>query len=104
MKPRAPSRKVGLVDRILDFVEELKELHRLRAVMDERPRALPSFAAFARDVDQHMRTRLADALRPHVPPSELSVAVDVFVPTAQGVWGQETDARAGRVRASLLRA
>ncbi len=26
MKPRAPSRKAGLVDRILDFVEELKEL------------------------------------------------------------------------------
>jgi len=42
MKPRAPSRKAGLVDRILDFVEELEELHRLRAVMDERPRALPS--------------------------------------------------------------
>jgi len=41
MKPRAPSRKAGLVDRILDFVEELKELHRFRAVMDERPR-LPS--------------------------------------------------------------
>src|SRR5437870_6817390 len=73
MKPRAPSRKAGLVDRILDFVEELKELHRLRAVMDDLP-----------------------ALRPHVPPSELSVAVDMFVATAQGVCGQEIDARARR--------
>lgn len=56
----------------------------------------PVVAAFARDVDQHMRTRLADALRPHIPPSELSVAVDMFVATAQGVCGQEIDARARR--------
>ena len=53
-------------DRILDFVEELK-VHRLRAVKDERSASPPVVAAFARDVDQHMRTQLGDALRPHVP-------------------------------------
>jgi len=40
MKPRAHSRKARLVNRILDFVEELK-VHRLRAVMDERSASSP---------------------------------------------------------------
>ncbi|MGH7820720.1 MAG: TetR/AcrR family transcriptional regulator [Candidatus Binatia bacterium] len=95
-RTRTPSWKLGLVERILHFVDELKELHRLRAVMDERARKSAVVAEFVRALDEYLRARLAEALRPHVPSNDLPAAVDMFMATARGACQHEIDARARR--------
>jgi AcrR family transcriptional regulator len=83
---RKPSRKVGEVERILWFTDQFEALSDLRGAMNERARSSQVVADFVQELDALLSRTLSNALRDHVPPEELPVAVESFRATVEGTF------------------
>ena len=75
----SPPTRLGTVDTILWFVDQLGDLHHVRAALKERSDQSPVIAGFLSDLASLMTGLLANALRPLVNPGELDLIVDAFI-------------------------
>jgi AcrR family transcriptional regulator len=93
---RKPSREVGEVERILWFTDQFQALSDLRGAMNERARSSEVVANFVQELDALLSRMLSNALRAHVPPEDLPVAVETFRATVEGTFVKGLDKRARR--------
>jgi AcrR family transcriptional regulator len=93
---RKPSREVGEVERILWFTDQFQGLSDLRGAMTERARSSRVVADFVEELDALLSRMLSNALRGHVPPDELPMAVETFRATVEGTFVKGLDQRARR--------
>ena len=85
LKARKADGGSTVIDRIVWFTEQLKDVWDLRAAIDERARHSEVVAEFAASFHAHLRGMLAKSLRPYVPEEELEMAVDTYTAAADGV-------------------
>jgi AcrR family transcriptional regulator len=83
---RKPSHKVGEVERILWFTDQFAALSSLRGAMTERARSSQVVADFVDELDGLLSRMLSNALRDHVAPQELPLAVESFRATVEGTF------------------
>jgi AcrR family transcriptional regulator len=81
-KPKAGS----ATEKILWFVDQLEALYGLRGSLRERARHSDVAVEFAENLNRLLRTMLSNTLAPHLPKSELSLAVDTFAATVDGTF------------------
>ena len=93
---RKPSRKVGEIERILWFTDQFQALSNLRGAMTERARSSKVVADFVEQLDALLSRMLSNALRDHVAPEELPIAVETFRTTVEGTFVKGLDKRARR--------
>jgi TetR/AcrR family transcriptional regulator, cholesterol catabolism regulator len=93
---RKPSRKVGEIERILWFTDQFQALSNLRGAMTERARSSKVVADFVEQLDAFLSRMLSNALRDHVAPEELPIAVETFRTTVEGTFVKGLDKRARR--------
>lgn len=75
----------SVVDRIVWFTEQLRDIWNLRAAIEEGARRSEVVAEFAASFHAHLRAMLAKSLRPYVSEEELDMAVDTYTAAADGV-------------------
>lgn len=73
-----PPARLTTVEAILWFVDQLGDLHHVRAALKERSDQSPVIAGFLSDLASLMTGLLANALRPLVKADELDLIVDAF--------------------------
>jgi TetR/AcrR family transcriptional regulator, cholesterol catabolism regulator len=93
---RKPSHDVGDVERILWFTDQFEALSDLGGAMNERARTSQVVADFVQELDALLSRMLANALRAHVPPEALPVAVETFRATVEGTFVKRLDKRERR--------
>jgi AcrR family transcriptional regulator len=93
---RKPAHQVGVVERILWFTDEFQALSGLRAAMNERATTSKVVADFVEELDALLSQMLSNALRDHVEPEELPVAVETFRATVEGTFVKGLDEQARR--------
>lgn len=93
---RKPSRSVDVTERILWFTDQFKELSDLRGAMNERARESPVVADFVDELEGLLSRMLSNALRDHVGPDELPIAVETFRATVEGTFAKGLDTRTRR--------
>ena len=93
---RKPSRTVGEVERIIWFTDQFQVLSDLRGAMNERARSSLVVAGFVEELDAVLSRMLSNALRDHVPASDLPVAVETFRATVEGTFVKGLNRRARR--------
>ncbi|MFN2593472.1 MAG: TetR/AcrR family transcriptional regulator [Actinomycetota bacterium] len=75
----------SVIDRIVWFTEQLRDIWELRATIDERARGSEVVMDFASNFHAHLRAMLAKSLRPYVSEEDLDMAVDTYTAAADGV-------------------
>lgn len=75
----------SVIDRIVWFTEQLKDIWDMRAAIEDRARSSDVVAEFAASFHAHLRAMLAKSLRPYVSEEELDMAVDTYTAAADGV-------------------
>jgi AcrR family transcriptional regulator len=93
---RKPSHSVGEVERILWFTDQFEAFSDLRAAMRERALSSPVVADFVERLDALLSRMLSNALRDHVPPGDLPMAVETFRSTVEGTFVKGLDKRTRR--------
>ena len=93
---RKPTGEVGEVERILWFTDEFEPLSGLRPAMSERARSSEVVADFVAELDALLARMLSNALRDHVDPEDLPVAVETFRATVEGTFVKGLDQRERR--------
>jgi AcrR family transcriptional regulator len=96
MAARKPKHDVGEIERILWFTDQFQALSGLRGAMTERARSSEVVAEFVSELDGLLSRMLSNALRDHVPPEDLPVAVETFRSTVEGTFVKGLDRRARR--------
>jgi AcrR family transcriptional regulator len=91
---RKPSKEAGDIERILWFTDQFQILSGLRGAMSERARSSRVVADFVEELDGLLSRMLAGALRGHVPPEELPVAIEAVRATVEGTFVKGLDRRA----------
>ena len=93
---RKPARTQATTQRVLWFTDQFADLSVLRGAMSERARTSPVVAEFLTELDALIDRMLANALRDHVPPDELALAVDAFRATVEGTFARGLERRERR--------
>jgi AcrR family transcriptional regulator len=93
---RKPSGSVGEIERVLWFTDQFEALSDLRGAMNERARESLVVAEFVSELDALLSRMLSNALRDHVAPQELPVAVETFRATAEGTFVKGLDRKTRR--------
>lgn len=93
---RKPSKRVGDLERILWFTDQLEDLSGLRGAMRDRARDSPIVAGFAAELDALLSRMLSNVLRSYVPEDELPLAVEAFRATVDGAFVKGLDKRSRR--------
>jgi TetR/AcrR family transcriptional regulator, cholesterol catabolism regulator len=93
-KPR--HEEAGPVERILWFTDQFQALSDLRGAMNERARDSQVVADFVEKLDALLSRMLSNALRRHVQPEDLPVAVETFRATVEGTFVKGLTPRARR--------
>lgn len=83
---RKPSRKVGDIQRILWFADQLELLSGLRGAMNERAQTSEVVADFVEELDALLSRMLSNVLRNRVPQKDLATAVEAVRATVQGTF------------------
>ncbi|MDQ3877939.1 MAG: TetR/AcrR family transcriptional regulator [Actinomycetota bacterium] len=75
----------SVIDRIVWFTEQLRDIWELRAAIEDRAQSSEVVADFAASFHSHLRAMLAKSLRPYVSEQDLDMAVDTYTAAADGV-------------------
>ena len=75
------------VERILWFVDQMGDLHRVRFALARRARDAPVLAAFLVELAAHLRDGLRTALEPLAPEPDLDLVVDAFIAVVHDTAG-----------------
>jgi AcrR family transcriptional regulator len=90
---RKPSGSVAETERILWFTDQFEAFSDLRGAMRERALSSPVVADFVEHLDALLSRMLSNALRDHVPPGDLPMAVETFRSTVEGTFVKGLDKR-----------
>jgi len=90
---RKPSKRVGELERILWFTDQLEVVSGLRGAMNDRARSSPVVAAFVEQLDALLSRMLSNVLRGHLRERDLSLAVEAFRATVDGAFAKGLDKR-----------
>jgi AcrR family transcriptional regulator len=99
-----PPRRMALESRVLWFAEQLDDVDHVRRSLYERARSSAVVAAFVRELESGLREMLTNALAGSVAESDVGIAADALLATAEGASARNlTKADRRRVVSYALR-